>query len=1109
MDDFNIGLIGSLDVTKSKDKINQDIDIIQKSLKELKLTAKIDTNQIKTLETQLNTLKINLTDVTFSQETLNGLVSQINNALKGLQIPNISIGGSNGFIGGNVLNNDIAKIEEFRKSLSKIGMSSADIDAVVQRINTLGVKITSLNQSLSYTPGAKGKKNLLNIEVGGIDQFGQAVKLTQIWNMDLKQLVKNVDAVSSSTQKTGVNANNFISQQKKAVTDLTNQVNQIYKGAIDPNASKPIKNDANLSNLKNKYNDIITAIDKMGDASAATFADEKNSVNTLISDLKIVIKEYKNAETAATSMRSKDIGTIKSVKTNELDEFIAKIKNSKVPIKEMANEIADLKLSLSRIEDTDSLTAYLNQFDIANSKFKSLKEQFEKNGSLSSVIFNPADLDKQGKVYIQKVRNTIEAIKPELESKLRKAGYTDIEIKGVEDAKGKIKSLTATVTDATGVFKQLNFERAKIQGGGKVQSGFIQTDDVKVIGNISSAVDKVQNNLSSLKAKWEEQGVLVGEFKTKIEQLETSLSSVGSKGELNSLKTQIQELRAEAATISKVNEIQLSMDNGDFDTKILSYETSLQKLGLTADEISEKMKGVYVSYKELKDSASGDNIIPDEVVDKAKILETEMSKLDNVVKQIKLKDSLQADDLQVEQTIIRLNNQLQKNGKYSKEAKDQISAWIAELEKGNVASGTLKRINIEAKELHSNMYAVGKTGQTFVQGIINKTKSLSTYISGTVIVGRLLQSGKQAVDFAKELDKAMTNINYTMDVSSDKLSDIARQSVNTAKDLKTSAENVLAAVTTYANANETAESILSKSKPTIMLSNVTGMDSATTTDILQGTIHQFDLEDTEEELYHVSDVLQAVSKSMAVDFSKGIKEMAEGIQVSGSVANDAGYDLERYSAILGNLIEKTRQSGGELGRSLRTMFVRTTKASTSALAGGEVTEEDLSNAESALRRVGIEVRDSKKEFRDFDAIMTDLYNKIDDLSEVDLSNIAYEVASTRQTAVFKIMVKTWGDYLNLSEKAYGASGETLENQEKYAESLQGKFEGLNSTIESIYSNLANSKDIGQVVDGLQTIADIIDFITEKLGLIGTIGLGAGIAASIKNVGRDKMYSLLC
>lgn len=774
-------------------------------------------------------------------------------------------------------------------------------------------------------------------------------------------------------------------------------------------------------------------------------------------------------------------GTVGKTK-GSIKKLAAELHNElSVEINKLQKQGQDINFDLSVGDVEEVIQNVINHtkklgesFDVASDKAQKFLAKFNKKSG--GVLINSDEfkavqeaINGLGNTHtiedLNKAMNTLEVTYDNMSSKLRNSGKS---LNPFINAKNEMATMDKTIEGISLEFDKLSSK----------------PDDV---ANAIKELSVQQNKVNSFAVGTMEWADAYGHLQEMIRNVTKDISNLQKAQSSKSLQPQI-------------DKIQLSMDTGDYDTRILAYETSLKKLGLTSQEISEKMKDVSISYKELKDSSVGDNIISDNVITKAKTLENEMSKLDNVVKQIKLKDSLQADDLQVEQTIIRLNNQLQKNSKYSKEAKDKIRAWISELEKGNIASGTLKQINVQAKELHSNMAAIGKTGQTFIQGIINKVKSLGTYISGTVIIGKMLQSGRQALNFAKELDKAMTNINYTMDVSSDKLSGIAKQSIDTAKDLKTSAENVLAAVTTYANANETAESILSKSKPTIMLSNVTGMDTATTTDILQGTIHQFDLEDTEEELYHVSDVLQAVSKSMAVDFSKGIKEMAEGIQVSGSVANDAGYDLERYSAILGNLIEKTRQSGSELGRSLRTMFVRTTKASTSALAGGEVTEEDLSNAESALRRVGIEVRDSKEEFRDFDAIMTDLYNKIDDLSEVDLSNIAYEVASTRQTAVFKVMVKTWGDYLNLSEQAYNASGETLENQEKYAASLQGKFEGLGSTVESIYSNLANSDDVGVVVDGFQKIADVIDFVTGKLELFGTIGTVGGAYLGAKGLG---------
>ena len=94
MNDFNISFLAGLDGTKSKAKLNQDIDAIKKLLKELELKAKLDPNQVKALENQLNSLKVNLNNVSIDKASLNNLVSQINNSLSGikLQIPNLNTG---------------------------------------------------------------------------------------------------------------------------------------------------------------------------------------------------------------------------------------------------------------------------------------------------------------------------------------------------------------------------------------------------------------------------------------------------------------------------------------------------------------------------------------------------------------------------------------------------------------------------------------------------------------------------------------------------------------------------------------------------------------------------------------------------------------------------------------------------------------------------------------------------------------------------------------------------------------------------------------------------------------------------------------------------------
>ena len=412
----------------------------------------------------------------------------------------------------------------------------------------------------------------------------------------------------------------------------------------------------------------------------------------------------------------------------------------------------------------------------------------------------------------------------------------------------------------------------------------------------------------------------------------------------------------------------------------------------------------------------------------------------------------------------------------------------------NKLVGTFKSIQNEA-------IRTGNVGKSFG----DKMKTAWEKFGGWSLATRSLMLAwrelRKGIDLVIEMDSALTNINYTMDVTKTQLSNIGNSSVEMAKDLKTSTKNVLEAVTLYANAKETADSILKKSEAAIMISNVTGMGGGQSAKMLQSVMNQFDL--TQDDLMYISDTIQSVSQNMAYDFSAGIQEIAGGIERSGSVAKAAGLDLAEYASMLGLVIEKTGLSGETIGTAYRTILTRITKAS--AVEG--TSEEDISKAEESLRAVGVQVRKSAGEFRDMTDIMRDLGQVWNDLDDVQQSNIGYQIAGTRQTNIIKTLLGYWTDYESLVEKAGDAAGTSLENQEKYAESYKGEVSELKATFESFWNSFLNSNTFKVGVNGLTGILTLLEKISKTFGTIGTIGIGVGIGALFKNFGRPKMFGL--
>lgn len=72
-----------------------------------------------------------------------------------------------------------------------------------------------------------------------------------------------------------------------------------------------------------------------------------------------------------------------------------------------------------------------------------------------------------------------------------------------------------------------------------------------------------------------------------------------------------------------------------------------------------------------------------------------------------------------------------------------------------------------------------------------------------------------------------------------------------------------------------------------------------------------------------------------------------------------------------------------------------------------------------------------------------------------------------------------------------------------AESLEYKLNALKETGTGVFQNLFKKEDFSAVIDGLTSILQVIDTVTEQLGLFKTIGLGVGLTAFIKNLKQLK------
>lgn len=67
------------------------------------------------------------------------------------------------------------------------------------------------------------------------------------------------------------------------------------------------------------------------------------------------------------------------------------------------------------------------------------------------------------------------------------------------------------------------------------------------------------------------------------------------------------------------------------------------------------------------------------------------------------------------------------------------------------------------------------------------------------------------------------------------------------------------------------------------------------------------------------------------------------------------------------------------------------------------------------------------------------------------------------------------------------------------DSLSYKINALTQTGVGIWQNLFQREDMGVVIDSLTSFMNVIDAVTEQLGLFKTVAAGAGIGVVVKSI----------
>lgn len=362
---------------------------------------------------------------------------------------------------------------------------------------------------------------------------------------------------------------------------------------------------------------------------------------------------------------------------------------------------------------------------------------------------------------------------------------------------------------------------------------------------------------------------------------------------------------------------------------------------------------------------------------------------------------------------------------------------------------------------------------------VNQLKQRIAYFfsltSAVQIARRAITS---AMNTVKELDKTMTETAVVTDFSIGDMWDQLPMYTKNANELGVSINGMYEATTLYYQQGLKTQAAMELSTETLKMAKIAGLDAATATDRMTAALRGFNMELNQVSAQRIDDVYSKLAAITASD----VNEISVAMTKTASIANSANMEFETTAAFLSQIIETTRESAETAGTAMKTVIARFTELKKDPSQIGEVEGEivDANKIETALRSVGVALRNEEGQFRDLDDVFIELSSKWKDLDTNTQRYVATIAAGSRQQSRFIAMMQNYDRTMELVNAANTAAGASTEQFDKTLESLETKLQRLKNSWDTFTMNLANSDILKGAVDILNGFLTVINKIIEAL-----------------------------
>lgn len=446
---------------------------------------------------------------------------------------------------------------------------------------------------------------------------------------------------------------------------------------------------------------------------------------------------------------------------------------------------------------------------------------------------------------------------------------------------------------------------------------------------------------------------------------------------------------------------------------------------------------------------------------------------------------------------------LKRNSAAAKTFGGQIRSLQAELKSCDATR--FSGIQSEFKTITTQAEIIGKTGLSMGDRLKMQFTKLSSYFGAASVIMTGIQAVKEGFQNVLDVDTKLTELYRVTDFTSSQYSDVYDTLTTSAQKYGATLTDLISQTADWSRAGFSDPDTAARlSEITSVYQHIADLDAKTSMENLLTAYKGFEPQlkkqfggDAAAAAEHIADVYNEIDNNYATTAA----DIGEAVKRSASALSLAGNSLEETAGMVTGITEVT-QDPEKAGNSLKVLSMRLRGMKGELQDLGEETDENVENLSQMQGKVlnlthgKVNIFDNTGDFKSTYEIMQGIADIYDDLTDSDKADLLETIAGKNRANEVAALIQNWDRVAQATESAENSAGSAMAEQEKYANSLQGRLNSLTSSLQTISNTALDSGFLKGLVSGATEAINALNKVIDTIGIIPTVATVAGAAMSL-------------